>query len=99
MSRSKDPNPDSNAPALTVGKPQIAYPCDWPYTVIGEDAARIEEGIHATVGDAAVRVRRRRSSRTGRFCSYHATVRVADERQRDEIFQRLQAIASVKVVL
>lgn len=99
MTESKRLNPSPGLPELRTRKPEIDYPCVWPYTVIGEDGDAIEAAIPSLLAGEDVRLRRARASRTGRFTSFHVTVHVRDEAHRDTVFRGLQAIASVKFVL
>lgn len=92
-----DRAPDS--PALSVGKPEIDYPCTWPYTVIGEDGDTLETILPAVLAGEVARVSRKRASRSGRYASFEVAVEVRDEMHRDAIFRDLQAVTCVKVVL
>lgn len=99
MTDPKRPDPSPQLPELRTRKPQIDYPCVWPYTVIGEEGDAIEAAIPALLAGEDVRLQRARASRTGRFTSFHVTVHVRDEAHRDAVFRGLQAIPSVKFVL
>jgi putative lipoic acid-binding regulatory protein len=98
----KEPQPGNlspDSPALSTRKPQVDYPCAWPYTVIGEDGDAIEAAIPELLAGEDAQVQRARASRTGRFTSFHVVVQVRDEEHRDAVFRGLQGVASVRIVI
>jgi putative lipoic acid-binding regulatory protein len=84
---------------ITHRKPDIDYPCEWEYTVIGADEARLREIIFTACAPLVPAITHSRTSRRGSYCSLNATVRVDDEQQRDAIFSRLQGYPEVKMVI
>lgn len=92
-------NGNAPAPGAPLRGPSIAYPCEWSYTVIGEDAERIGPAIAAALADCRPQWRRHQTSRTGRYVSFHVVVPVASEAHRDRLFGLLKAIPGVRFVL
>lgn len=99
MSSAKPPHGGPAGPAIVTRKPDIDYPCAWPYTVIGEEAAALDAAIAALLAGEEAEVARGHASRGGRYVSFRVVVQVRDEGHRDAVFRGLQAIARVRFVL
>ena len=80
-------------------KPEIRYPCEWEYKIIGADAEAIRAAIVTVVGEAEHAVDHSRASRTGKYVSLQLVVIVRDEEHRLGIYQALVAHRAVKIVL
>lgn len=79
-------------------KPEIVYPCVWPYRVIGSDAELIKNRIEKVLAKNSFQLGDGNSSRQGTYSSVHVEVSVAHEAERNEVFQALKAISGVKMV-
>lgn len=79
-------------------KPEINYPCQWQYRIIGESATVIKElaakHVHEeyTLTDSHV-------SSGGRYISMALELTVQDDERRLELYRLLAADPTVKVVL
>ncbi len=80
-------------------KPEIEYPCDWHYKVIGTDVDemikvidQIAEGMDYNISSSNV-------SSKGKYFSINLKVFVTSEAIRDIIFTKLKANEFVKMVL
>ena len=80
-------------------KPEINYPCEWEYKVIGTDQARLEEIIRSACKPAVPEIILSNISSSGRYYSLNATLEVKDEAMRLEIFNQLQDHPEVKMVI
>ncbi len=80
-------------------KPQIQYPCLWSYKVIGADPDLVKENIEIVLKHYEVAYHEAKQSRTGKYTSFHLSVQVQDEAERNTIFDKLKNIPTVKVVL
>ena len=80
-------------------KPQIQYPCLWFYKVIGADPDLVKENIDIVLKPYEVEYHESNQSRTGKYTSFHFSVQVKDEAERNAIFDQLINIPTVKVVL
>ena len=81
------------------GTPDIDYPTDWIYRVIGEDEAAMRDAIAGIAGTAEHRVEAGNVSGGGRYRSLRVTVAVTDETHRVGIFRALGRHDSIRVVL
>lgn len=79
-------------------KPEIVYPCQWEYRVIGSDEKRLREIIFENM-PREYEVCFGRASSAGHYVSLHVNLVVESEKERDEIFQALQAYTEIKMVL
>ena len=80
-------------------KPQIEYPCVWDYKVIGQDRALIPQNIDIILENFEFSQRSANKSATGKYTSFHVSVRVTSQMERDHIFSMLQRIPTVKIVI
>ncbi len=80
-------------------KPQIDYPCDWHYKVIGTDAAEIIKAIEEATAGMDFKISSSNVSSKGNYFSLNLTVFVTSEVIRDTIFAKLEANEFVKMVL
>ena len=80
-------------------KPNIQYPCDWQYKVIGTDVDEMIKLIEqATVG-MDYKISSSNVSSKGNYFSINVKVFVTSEAIRDIIFEKLEASEFVKMVL
>lgn len=80
-------------------KPQIDYPCQWQYKVIGKDPELIKAAILSSCTPIPVRISHSHSSSRGSYLSYNADVRVENEAMRLSIYQSLCSHPAIKLVL
>lgn len=86
---------ESNQPE----KPEIEYPCDWVYKVIGEDPTVLKEIIITACAPTQVLINHSHTSSKGKYHSLNASLMVEDEKQRLQIYDLLKNHPAVKVVL
>ncbi|CAE10339.1 DUF493 domain-containing protein [Wolinella succinogenes] len=83
---------------IIEGKAEILYPCKWSYRVIGES----EEGVRLAVFEVIDKEHSftpSNQSRTGKYQSFNIELVVESEEERNEIFARFRAHASIKMVI
>jgi len=80
-------------------KPDISYPCQWEYKVIGEDRQALTDIILASCAPAVPDITLSNVSSSGKYYSLNATLTVDDEDMRLSIFNRIQQHQSVKMVI
>lgn len=80
-------------------KPEIEYPCDWVYKVIGEDPEVMKELIITACAPAEVEIAHSHTSSKGKYHSLNASLVLEDEEQRLQIYELLKNHPAVKVVL
>lgn len=80
-------------------KAEIQYPCRWLYKVISLDHLQDKERIVAMLQDFSCEISLSNSSRTGRYTCLNVEVEVGSEVQRNTIYQSLQELETVKMVL
>ena len=82
-----------------TGKPEIAYPCLWMYTIIGKDPESIRDAIITACSPAPVQISLSHTSSRGKYWSFNAELEVEDESKRLSIFQSLTNHPAIKLVL
>ena len=80
-------------------KPQIDYPCEWGYKLIGRDKQALEVAIFDIVGKRAYKTKGGNSSSKGKFHSLNMKCRVESQEDRDSIFKAFQDHVDVKMVI
>jgi uncharacterized protein len=80
-------------------KPEIEYPCNWIYKVIGKDPESVREAIAAACTSNPVKISPSHSSSGGRYRSFNAELEVKDENMRLSIYRFLTQHPAVKLVL
>ncbi|MDJ0523622.1 MAG: DUF493 domain-containing protein [Planctomycetota bacterium] len=79
--------------------PEIEYPCDWSYRIVGTSEERIRALVARLAGDSRHELKPSRASSSGRYVSFHLTLLVRDEEHRVSTFHALAADESVRYVL
>lgn len=81
------------------GKPEIHYPCQWQYKVIGTDIKDVEEAIKEICAPIPVTINYSHSSSSGKYHSLNAEVEVQDDEARLSLYRALHDHPAIKVVL
>jgi putative lipoic acid-binding regulatory protein len=80
-------------------KPEIEYPVEWGYRVIGEDEEKIRVAIDEVVDALEYSIKFSKTSKGGKYRSFEVKVTVPDESERDRVFRELKARNCVKMVI
>ena len=80
-------------------KPDIDYPCDWEYKIIGTDKIKLKISIFDIMGEKKYTTRVGNSSSKGKFHSLNAKCQVSSEKERYLIFKTFQEHPDVKMVI
>lgn len=80
-------------------KPNIEYPCNWDYKVIGTDVDEMIKLIEQSVAGMDYKISSSNVSSKGKYFSLNLTVFVSSEVIRDIIFEKLKASEFVQMVL
>jgi len=80
-------------------RPQIDYPCEWGYKVIGTDVDKILFAIDEAAFGMEYSVTPSNISRNGKYFSLNFTINVPNEVVRDLVYEKLQKDQDVKIVL
>jgi putative lipoic acid-binding regulatory protein len=80
-------------------KPNIEYPCNWDYKVIGTDVDKMIKAIEEAVIGMEYKISSSNVSSKGNYFSLSLQVHVSSEVIRDIIFAKLKDSEFVKMVL
>lgn len=80
-------------------KPQIDYPCKWPYKIIGDSVEEMIIAVEEAVVDLEYDLTPSNISQKGKYFSLNITVDVPSEVTRDLIFQKLSKHPAIKFVI
>ena len=79
-------------------RPEINYPCEWSYKIIGNNIDKILEAIENAVSGLKYDVTSSNISKNGNYYSLNLKLTVPNEVVRDLIYQKLDSSDSVKIV-
>ncbi|MEQ8768248.1 MAG: DUF493 domain-containing protein [Planctomycetota bacterium] len=79
--------------------PEIEYPCQWNYTVIGSDQERLRLAVVTAVGEAEHDLDFSHRSSKGSYVSLKLRVQVLDDEHRRGLFECLSQHQDVRFVL
>lgn len=80
-------------------KPEINYPCQWQYRLIGEDRVAMRQAITTWVPAAACTIADANISSSGRYLSLSLEVTVNDDAERLRLYQLLAGHPAIRMVL
>jgi len=80
-------------------KPQIDYPCKWPYKIIGDNIEEMISAVEKVMFDLEYDLTPSNISRKGKYFSLNIIVVVPSEKVRDLIFQNLNKHVAIKYVM
>jgi len=83
----------------TCARPEIEYPCDWSYKLIGTDKVALQTCIFEVVGERAYKTKGGNTSSKGKFHSINMTCKVETEIDRNTIFKAFSEHKDVKMVI
>jgi len=86
---------DENNP----NKPEIQYPIQWGFKLIGRDKEKLHEVIKEVMGEKEHLCSAGNPSRTGKFHSYNASCIVESQEERDKLFKAFQDHDDVEMVI
>ena len=80
-------------------KPDIEYPCEWGYKLIGTDITTLQSVIFDILGERPYTTKGGNSSSKGKFHSLNMRCRVESQEDRDEIFKAFSDHKDIKMVI
>jgi len=83
----------------TQEKPEINYPTQWGFKIIGRDKDALHKAIKEVMGDKEHLCHYGQPSSGGKFHSYNASCEVDSQKERDRIFKAFQDHDDVKMVI
>ncbi len=81
-----------------MDKPEIEYPCEWEYKIIGHSEDSLRQAV-ASIAPPGYSIAPGKESKQGKYCSLGLTVQVSDDEQRLKIFADLKVHADIVFVL
>ena len=79
-------------------RPEIEYPCEWSYKIIGNNLEKMLEAIENAVSGLTYDVTPSNISKNGNYYSLNLSLIVPNEVVRDIIYQKLDTSDSIKIV-
>jgi uncharacterized protein len=80
-------------------QPEIKFPCEWSYKIIGLDVNNILIAIEEAVSGLTYEVTPSNVSSTGKYVSLHLKLEVPNEVVRNLIYQKLMQNPDIKFIL
>lgn len=79
-------------------RPQIDYPCEWSYRIIGDDIKKMVEAVEDSLKDMKYDLQASNISNKGNYFSISLKVFVDNEVIRDIIYEKIKNHRNVKMV-
>ena len=83
----------------TKKRPEIYYPCEWRYKLIGRDRDKLEACIFDIMAHREYTSSVGNISKNGKFVSMNVSCSVDSEEERNAIFKAFQDHVDVKMVI
>jgi len=83
----------------TCATPDITYPCEWGYKIIGTDKTALQTAVFDIVGERAYTTKGGNTSSKGKFHSLNMKCQVSSKEDRDKIFKAFSDHTDVKMVI
>lgn len=83
----------------TDQKPEINYPCQWQYKLIGPQSEGLKQAVSEIINEYPHSLTPSKSSSSGKYVSYNLEVFVASQEVRDYYFKKLRSHSAIKIVL
>lgn len=85
--------------ANSCERPNIEYPCEWGYKIIGTSQESLEACVFELMGSRDYTTGKGKSSSKGKFYALTTTCEVATEEDRNAIFKAFRDHPAVKMVI
>jgi putative lipoic acid-binding regulatory protein len=80
-------------------RPNIYYPCDWEYKIIGENVESMLEAVKDVTSGLDYDVKPSNVSKNGKYFSLNVKLKVLSEDERDEIFRNFDGHEHIIMVI
>ncbi len=79
--------------------PIVEYPCEWSFRLIGSDAQVIRKAVEEYMHESTYKLLPSNTSSSGKYVSLNLETVVSDENARNQIYEDLKKMPSLKMVL
>ncbi len=83
----------------SLQKLELSYPCSWSYKLIGYEKEAIQKAIHDVVLAMEYDLVHSHVSKSGKYVSMNLDLVIANEEERNFIYEALKAHQNIKMVL
>ncbi len=80
-------------------KPEINYPCEWSFKVIGPDRQLVRSAAEKVMAQREYLLQYSKGSKTGKYHSWNIDLVVKSEEERNMIFSQLKSHSAVTMVI
>jgi putative lipoic acid-binding regulatory protein len=80
-------------------KPDICYPTNWGYKVIGQDLHKTKKAIKDIICDKEHKIKESKKSKTGKYTSFSVEILVFNEDERVYFFEEFSKHTEIKYVV
>ena len=82
-----------------MNKPEITYPCEWCYTIIGAKESMMQDAVAVVFWGKEYNVTFSNKSKAGKYVSLVVKTKVGSEEERKQLFALLGKQPAIKMVL
>lgn len=80
-------------------RPNIYYPCDWEYKIIGENIDDMLQAVKDATSGLDYEIMPSNVSKNGKYFSINVKIKVLSEDERDAIYQNLDGHENIIMVI
>ena len=80
-------------------RPEIDYPCEWSFKVIGTDKQLVRNAAAGVMDQREYLLQYSKSSKTGKYHSWNIDLVVKDEQERNQIYTDLKSHSDITMVI
>lgn len=80
-------------------RPNIYYPCDWEYKVIGTNIDEMLDAVKDATSGLDYEIKPSNVSKNGKYFSINVQLKVLSEDERDAIYQNLDGHENIIMVI
>jgi putative lipoic acid-binding regulatory protein len=80
-------------------RPNIYYPCDWDYRIIGDNVEDMLEAVKEATSGLDYELKPSNVSKSGKYFSFNLRLKVLSEDERDAIFRNLDGHENIIMVI
>ena len=84
---------------MSEEKPQIHYPCEWRFKLIGEDLDKMKSAIGRVLSEKEYTQTRSNSSRSGKFNAINIDLMLFSDKERLELYEKFQLQPEFRFVI
>lgn len=80
-------------------KPEITYPCEWTFKIIGTDELLIRKAVEEIIKNRTCTVESSNKSKTGKYISLSVKFTLLSEKEKNDFYSEFSKHKEIKFIL